>query len=147
MNVCMYMCVCACVHACMRVHVRACMCACVFTCSACCISIFMPPLSSPLPHLSLSPPSLFLPPSLSSQLITDTIHNQIIHGSDFTSIDGHMNLTNRIAAVHVVYNSVWEELHWFGQLTSLHPGLLPSLTREGGQGAAGDEDMVSEGMG
>ena len=55
-----------------------------------------------------------------------------------------MTLTNRIAAVHVVYDLVCEELHWFGQLTSLHPGILSALTGEGGQEGAGDEDMVRE---
>lgn len=49
-----------------------------------------------------------------------------------------MNLANRIAAVHVIYSSIHEELHWFGQLTSQYPGIVSSLS----QMSSGEEGMV-----
>ena len=36
-------------------------------------------------------------------------------------------LTSRIIAVHVVYHSVEEHIHWFGQLTAQYPGIVSSL--------------------
>ena len=37
-------------------------------------------------------------------------------------------LTSSIIAVHVVYHSVEEHIHWFGQLTSYMPGILETLS-------------------
>ena len=74
-----------------------------------------------------------------SQIIWNTIHNLIIHGSMLNSASGQMTLNKWITAVHIVYNSVCEELHWFGQLTSLHPGIVSILASE-------DVQMTEEGM-
>lgn len=38
-----------------------------------------------------------------------------------------MTLTKRIVAVHVVYHSNEEKIHWFGQLTLCMPGILQHL--------------------
>ena len=66
----------------------------------------------------------------------------IVRGSEFSSTDSHMTLTNRIAAVHVVYDSICEELYWFGQLTSQYPGIVSSLLS---QRSLGEEGMVGAG--
>ena len=38
-----------------------------------------------------------------------------------------MTLIDWIAALHVLYSCTCEEIHWFGQLTSLHPDIVSSL--------------------
>ena len=73
------------------------------------------------------------------QIIKDNIHNLIIHGPMLNFAESQMTLTKWITAVHVVYNSICEELHWFGQLTSLHPGIVLILASE-------DVQMTEEGM-
>ena len=62
-------------------------------------------------------------------------------------MDGHVKLTNRIAAVHVVYRAVCECVHWFGQLTLHNPGILAGLVEREAQQVApeDDEEMVSTG--
>ena len=64
------------------------------------------------------------------QLISDALHNKIVKGQDFISMDGHINLTSRIAAVHIVYRAVCECVHWFGQLTLHNPGILAGLVAQ-----------------
>ena len=91
-------------------------------------------------------PSLHLIPSFPPyspsflQLITDTIHDIIVHGSKFSSTEGFMTLTNRIAAVHVIYSFLCEEFHWFGQLTAQHPGIVSNLS----QMSPGKENNVGD---
>ena len=41
--------------------------------------------------------------------------------------EGKNILTRMIIAVHVVYHTVEEHIHWFGQLTSCMPGILVKL--------------------
>ena len=76
-----------------------------------------------------------------SQLLQATIAN-LAENSHFvkqaalhSSSDGSQpseerrkTLTSRIIAVHVVYHSVEEHIHWFGQLTSYMPGILETLS-------------------
>ena len=64
------------------------------------------------------------------QLISDALHNKIVKWQDFISMDGHINLTSRIAAVHIVYRAVCECVHWFGQLTLHNPGILAGLVAQ-----------------
>lgn len=53
-----------------------------------------------------------------------------------------MTLTNRIAAVHVVYRATGECIHWFGQLTSHSPGILAGMVQSAEQTVGEDEGMV-----
>lgn len=76
------------------------------------------------------------------QLISDAIHNMVVHESDFNTMDGHMTLTNRIAAVHVVYSFTCQKLHWFDQLTLQYPGIVYILLEEVSQMSPGGKDMV-----
>ena len=46
---------------------------------------------------------------------------------DAPADDGQKTLTSKIVAVHVVYHSVEEHIHWFGQITSHQPGILEQL--------------------
>jgi len=76
-----------------------------------------------------------------SQLLQATIAN-LAENSHFvkqaalrSSSDGsqpleerNKTLTSKIIAVHVVYHSVEEHIHWFGQLTSYMPGILETLS-------------------
>ena len=83
------------------------------------------------------------PPLSLLQLISDAIHKMIVHASDFNTIDGHMTLTDRIAAVHIVYSSICKELHWFDQLTFQYPGIVYILLEEVPQMSPGDKGIVS----
>ena len=65
-------------------------------------------------------------------------------GDDFTSLDGHVTLVDRIAALHVVYRANSEYIHWFGQLTSRSPGILSGLVQSVQQTVGQDECIVSE---
>lgn len=67
----------------------------------------------------------------------------VVKGDDFTSLDGHRTLVNRIAALHVVYRANSEYIHWFGQLTSHRPGILPGLVQTIHQTVGQDECIVS----
>ena len=40
---------------------------------------------------------------------------------------GQKTLTSQIIAVHVVYHSIEEHIHWFGQIISHQPGMLEQL--------------------
>lgn len=73
------------------------------------------------------------------QLISDAIHNMIVHGSDFSALDG---LAAWIAAVHIVYSSTCRELHWFDQLTFQYPGIVYILLEDMPQMSHGDKGMV-----
>ena len=50
------------------------------------------------------------PPSFVPQLITNALHNIIVHGSEFGSVDCGRTLVDWIAAVHVAYYSIFEEV-------------------------------------
>ena len=76
------------------------------------------------------------------QLIQDSLHNMVVRASDFSSMDGHVTLISRIAAIHVVYKATSESIHWFGQLTSQNPGILAGLVKLAQQTAGQDEHMV-----
>ena len=68
----------------------------------------------------------------------------VVKGTDFASVDGHISLVHRIAAVHVVYRASSECLHWFGQLTAHRPGILAGVRQAVQQTAGQDEGgMVS----
>ena len=73
------------------------------------------------------------------QLVQDCLHQMVVMGDDFALLDGHVTLVHRIAAVHVVYRTNHEYIHWFGQLTSHSPEILPSLEQPT---VDEDEDMV-----
>ena len=77
------------------------------------------------------------------QLIQDCVHRMVVTGDDFTSLDDHVTLVGRIAAVHVVYRANSEYIHWFSQLTSHKPGILPGLVQSVKQTVGQDEDIVS----
>ena len=66
----------------------------------------------------------------------------IVHGSDCGAKGGHMTLTNWIVAVHIVYSSTCEELHWFDQLTFQYPGIVYILQEEVPQISPGDKSTV-----
>ena len=66
----------------------------------------------------------------------------IVKGADFSSLDGHVTLTSRIAAVHVVYAATSERIHWFGQLASHNPGILASMVQAAEQTVGVDDGMV-----
>ena len=46
---------------------------------------------------------------------------------DAPADDGQKTLTSKIVAVHVVYHSVEQHIHWFGQITFRRPGMLEVL--------------------
>ena len=64
----------------------------------------------------------------------------VVTGDDFTD---HVTLVGRIAAVHVVYRANSEYIHWFGQLTSHSPGILPGLIQSVQQTLGLDQCIVS----
>ena len=68
----------------------------------------------------------------------------IVKGDDFSSLDGHVTLTSRIAAVHVVYGATSECIHWFGQLASYYPGILAGMVQAAEQTVGVDDSMVRE---
>ena len=51
----------------------------------------------------------------------------IVRKPEFSSMDGHISLASRIAAVHVAYHSSESQIFWFGQLVSQLPGILKRL--------------------
>ena len=55
------------------------------------------------------------------QLISNSLHRLV------PTFDGNLSLVHRIAAIHVAFRENSECIHWFGQLTSLSPGILDSL--------------------
>ena len=56
--------------------------------------------------------------------------------------DVEKTLTSKIVAVHVVYRSVEEHIHWFGQITSHQPGILEELLIDSQKGPQICSDMV-----
>ena len=62
----------------------------------------------------------------------------IVRSDIFSSLDGHVSLVSRIAAVHVVYRASSECIHWFSQLTSHCAGIMNPLQQLVGE----DECMV-----
>ena len=77
------------------------------------------------------------------QLIENCLQRMVVMGDYLTSLDGHVTLIDRIAAVHVVYRENSEYIHWFGQLTSHSPGILPGLVQSVQQTVGQDECIVS----
>ena len=61
---------------------------------------------------------------------------------DAPADDGQKTLTSKIVAVHVVYHSVEEHIHWFGQITSHQPGILEELLIDSQKGPQICSDMV-----
>ncbi|CAI8034865.1 E3 ubiquitin-protein ligase RNF213 [Geodia barretti] len=76
------------------------------------------------------------------QLIQDSLHCLVVKSQDFSTIDANISLIDRIAAVHVVYQTNCESIHWFGQLTFHSPGILEGLAESIKQ-TTGYEDEVS----
>ena len=66
----------------------------------------------------------------------------VVKSQDFSTIDANISLIDRIAAVHVVYQTNCESIHWFGQLTFHSPGILEGLAESIKQ-TTGYEDEVS----
>ena len=63
------------------------------------------------------------------QLISSAL-NALVHGDAYGSVDGHISLTYRIAALHVVYHKNVSEILWFGQLVAFSPGIMDQLKEE-----------------
>ena len=66
----------------------------------------------------------------------------VVKSLDFTTLDGHVTLISRIAAVHVVYRATSECIHCFGQLTSHNPGILAGLVKSAEHTVGQDDHMV-----
>jgi hypothetical protein len=61
------------------------------------------------------------------ELIEGALQNIIMRNPEFNPSGRYLTLTNRIAAVHVVYRDTSESTHWFGQLTSHYPEILAGM--------------------
>lgn len=64
--------------------------------------------------------------------ILQLAHNallDLVRCEEFHSVDGHQNLVQLIAAVHVVHHMFRAEIQWFGQLASSMPQILHVLER------------------
>ena len=53
--------------------------------------------------------------------------DSLVHGDMFCSVDGNINLINRISALHVVYHINESKILWFSLLLSLSPGIMVHL--------------------
>ena len=70
------------------------------------------------------------------QLISNSLHRLV------PTFDGNLSLVHRIAAIHVAFRENSECIHWFGQLTSLSPGILESLLQSEQLPAEKEDFMV-----
>ncbi len=61
------------------------------------------------------------------QLISSALHSVIVHNPDFASRDGHISLTDRIAAVHIAYHFSEEKIFWLSELVYHLPSILRHL--------------------
>ncbi len=61
-----------------------------------------------------------------AQLIMDAL-DALTRSTSFYSIDGHVSLSRKILALHLVYSQCSSEVLQFGQLVSHRPSILRSL--------------------
>ncbi len=54
--------------------------------------------------------------------------NTLTHCTNFLSVDGHLSLSRKIVALHLVYGQCSSKLLQFGQLVSHRPAILRSLS-------------------
>ena len=63
------------------------------------------------------------------QLIASAL-DALVHGDDFCSVDGNMNLIHRIASLHVIHQLNKSQVLWFGQLVMHFPGIMLHLRED-----------------
>lgn len=63
------------------------------------------------------------------QLISTAI-SALVHGDEYTSMDGHDKLTYKIATLHVVFHLSKSAVLWFSQIVAFSPGIMVHLKDE-----------------